>query len=1179
MLNNLDKFSLPEIEKQILKFWKEKDIFNKTEEKNKDKKSFVFYEGPPTANGKPGIHHVLSRSFKDIMLRYKTMNGFSVTRKGGWDTHGLPVELEVEKKLGLKTKKDIEKFGIAKFNKHCKESVWAYKDEWERLTERMGYWLDMEDPYITYKNSYIETLWWIISQAEERGLLYKAHKVVPWCTRCGTTLSSHELAQGYKNVKEPSVYVKFKLKNRQKAGKISLGNNAYILSWTTTPWTLPGNVALAVGEKINYIVAKEEETGDQYIIAEKLKDILDFDYKIIKKLKGRDLVNLKYEPIFNLDIRGLKGSSSTAFKVYSADFVNTEEGTGIVHTAVMYGEDDYKLGQEVDLPKIHIVDESGNFVKGIPGLSGKYVKDPATEGNIFGALKKNNAFFKKRSYEHEYPFCWRCDTHVIYYARDSWFIEMSKLKNKMIKSNDSVNWTPSHIKNGRFGEWLKGLKDWAISRERYWGTPLPVWECKKCDKRKVISSMQELSDLQKKSSNNFFLMRHGESTSNTTETVSSKLKTSEKFNLTEKGIKQVKESIKELKKKKIDLIYASDFARTKQTAEIIGKELGIKVKFDKRIRENDTGIFDGRSYKEYHDFFSSFKDKLNKRPPNGENLRDVSKRVGDFILDLEKQNKDKNILIVSHEYPLWIAETIMSGWGEEEAINIKKSDDNLFSLAKLKKVDYKYLPRNEWNIADLHKPYIDKVSFKCECGEEMERVEEVMDVWFDSGSMPFAQAHYPFEVESSAKKPKPEKYINFPAEYITEGIDQTRGWFYTLLSVATILGFKAPYKNVISLELVLDKNGKKMSKSKGNTVNPWEAADKFGMDTIRWFFYAANSPGEPKRFDEKELNKYLRNFIFTLYNSFVFLNTYKENKINLSKYKSENIIDKWIISRFEETKEKSNKLLEKYNITKASRELGSLVDDLSRWHIRRSRGRLQNPDTNKEFKEATQTLAFVLLETSKLIAPFTPFISESLYLSLSRVVTGYDFKESVHLEDWPKNNKKLIDNNLMENMKLLRSLATEGLAERQREGIKVRQPLSLLEISTEYKELTKNKKLLNILKEEVNVKSIRTNKKLEKEKVILNTRINKKLKEEGTTREFIRLIQQSRREANLEPKDEIELGLKTSKDLISIINKNKKLLKNKAKVISFKEKSLKNFDFEKDTKLEEHEIEITLRKL
>ena len=628
--------SIPEIEKKILEFWKENKIFEKSLKKKSPKGNFVFYEGPPTANGKPGIHHVEARAFKDVIPRYKTMQGYHVERKAGWDTHGLPVELEVEKALELKNKKDIENYGIEKFNRKCKESVWKYKEEWEKMTERMGYWIDMENPYITYNNSYIESLWWIIKQIYDKGLIYKGYKVVPQCPRCGTALSSHEVAQGYRSVKEKSIYIKFKLKNR---------NNEYILAWTTTPWTLPGNIALAIGEKIEYV--KIKHNNEFYYLAKNLLDKINGEYKIVEELRGKEMIGWEYEPLFGGVIKGDEKNAENAFKIYPANFVSTEDGTGIVHTAVMYGVDDYELGEKIGLPKIHTVNFDGTFNELVPQWKGKFVKD--AEKEIIEELEDRNILYNTEEYVHDYPFCWRCDSPLIYYARDSWYFEMSKLREKLIKNNEKINWVPEHIKEGRFGEWLRDVKDWAISRERYWGTPIPIWICEKCKEMKVIASR---------------------------------------------------------------------------------KELGVDDKFD------------------------------------------------------------------------------------------------------------------------LHKPFIDEIKFKCKCGGEMKRTPEVMDCWFDSGAMPFAQYHYPFENKNFIDRKE-----QFPADFISEAVDQTRGWFYTLLAISTMLGKESPYKNVICLGHILDKDGQKMSKHIGNVIDPILMIEKYGADVVRWYIYSVNQPGEPKRFSEDALKE------------------------------------------------------------------------------------------------------------------------------------------------------------------------------------------------------------------------------------------------------------------------------------------------------------------------------------
>lgn len=902
--------NLPEIEKRILDFWKKNKIFEKSLKKASSKGNFVFYEGPPTANGKPGIHHVLARAFKDLIPRYKTMQGYYVARKAGWDTHGLPVELEVEKELGLKNKKDVEDYGMEKFNEKCKESVWKYKGEWEKMTERIGFWIDLDNPYVTYDNNYIESLWWIIKQVYEKGLLYKGHKVVPQCPRCGTALSSHEVAQGYKNIKEKSVYVKFKIKNK---------DNEYILAWTTTPWTLPGNIALAVGEKIDYV--KIEQNSEYYYLAKNLLNKIDNDYKIVNNLKGKDLIGLEYEPLFPGVIKENEENAKNAFKVYSADFVSTEDGTGVVHTAVMYGQDDYELGEKIGLPKVHTVNLDGTFNELVPKWQGKFVKDIDPE--IIEDLKNRNLLYKTEEYAHDYPFCWRCDTPLIYYAKDSWFFKVSELRDNLIKNNFEINWIPKHIKEGRFGEWLRDVKDWSISRERYWGTPIPVWICESCGEMKVIGSREEI---------------------------------------------------------------------------------GVDDKFD------------------------------------------------------------------------------------------------------------------------LHRPHIDKIELDCQCGGKMNRISEVMDCWFDSGAMPFAQYHYPFE-----NKELIDKGMQYPADFIAEAIDQTRGWFYTLLAISTLLNKGTSYKNVICLGHILDKKGQKMSKHIGNVIDPWEMIEKYGADAIRWYVYTINSPGEPKKFDEQGLKESGRIFI-TLLNVVNFYKMFSSTKdkdkseVNLKGGDLKNVLDKWIVSKLNSLIENSTKQLDKYKITNTARNIEEFINDLSVWYLRRSRDRLKG-ENNDEKVRALKTLKWVTLNLTKLLAPFTPFIAEYIYKELKGE------KQSVHLENWPETEDRLINKELEEKMERTREICSLALQKRAEVGIKVRQPLQKLTINN--KKLTKE--FIDLIKEEVNVKEVVIGDKIE-----LDTKINPKLKEEGIMRDFIREIQALRKKQGLVPKDKIKVYYSEDKD---IIKKNKEEIK------------------------------------
>jgi len=1165
MLKNLDQFKLPDIENKVLKFWEEKNIFAKSLKKTRNNKKFVFFEGPPTANGRPGIHHILSRAFKDVILRYKTMMGFFVPRKAGWDTHGLPVEIEVEKKLGLRSKKDIEKFGIAAFNKKCKESVWEYKDEWEKMTKRIGFWLDLNNAYITYEKNYIETIWWILKEIWEKKLLYNSYKIVPWCVRCGTALSSHEISLGYKTTIDNSIFFKIRLRPNQNIGKFSVGENVYILSWTTTPWTLPGNVALAVGEKINYVLIKLKD--EFYILAKERLSALGWsEIEIVKEFLGKDLVGLSYDPLF--EVKPL--ASENSYKIFSADFVNTSDGTGVVHTAVMYGEDDYELGKKVGLPMLHTVDERGFFKEETGFLKGMYVKDQKTEDAIFDYLKSKNLFLKVEKYEHEYPFCWRCSTPLLYYARNSWFIKMSALKGRLIKVNEEVNWMPESIKYGRFGEWLKDLKDWAISRERYWGAPLPVWVCHSCGKKEIVGSIKELSLKLQPSRNNYILLRHGEALSNKENFLSSYPEVKESP-LTLRGVVQAEKAARMLKKEKIDLIFASDILRSKETAEIVGKKLNVEVVFDERLREINFGILNGKQNEEYHKYLPTYFQKFENSPPQGESLNDARRRIFSFIEDLEKTYSNKRILIVGHEYPLWLFYSIAKGFDFKETVKLKESvvGDFLKNGEILKNVKFEKAPRNLDGEIDLHKPYVDEVTFKCFCGGNMERVREVIDVWFDSGAMPFAQNHYPFS-----------KKLDYPADYIAEGIDQTRGWFYTLMAIAVLLSKKAPYKNVISLGLVLDKYGQKMSKSKGNIVNPWEVIEKYGADIVRWYFFTVNSPGEPKRFDESELQNILRQFVLLIYNSFVFYNTYGRRVNKVSKLS--NILDEWIYYRLLETKKAVIHFMDEYNIMNAGKVIEEFVNDISKWYIRRSRRRFQKRENDKDYEEASFTLYHILLELSKMLAPFMPFFAEALYKSLFK-----NKNSSVHLEELKqipsylkfknlKNNKRVINA-----MSKIRDLAGMVLRKRAEFGIKVRQPLSCLTLSSKAVGGIKYRRgdFLKILMDEVNVKEIKI--KDIDEDFILDTEITPELKEEGILREIVRVIQDLRQDAGLIPSKKVSVYINAGENMKRLILRNSEFLKSEINlgniVLGERVKNKGKIILEAETKIEGETLKVYLQ--
>lgn len=844
-----------EREKETLKFWKNNRVFEKTNEKTEGKPVFSFYDGPPTANGKPHIGHILTRVMKDIIPRYKIMKGYSVLRKAGWDTHGLPVELEVEKSLGIDGKQEIEAYGIEPFIKKCKESVWKYKGEWERMSDRVGYWVDMDHPYITYDNNYIESVWWSLKEIDKKGLLYRGFKIVPYCPRCGTALSSHEVAQGYKNVKEKSAYVKFALKSQR---------NTYFLAWTTTPWTLPSNVALCMNADENYARIKSGE--EYYILADALISAVfeEGTYEKIDVKKGKEYEFVSYEPLFDFYT-----GKDKAFYITCDGYVTLTDGTGIVHIAPAFGEDDAKVGRKYSLPLLQMVDEHGRFPQDTGYLSGLFCKD--ADKFILKDLKERNLLFKEQLYEHSYPFCWRCDTPLLYYARKSWFIKTTAFKDLIIRSNDSVNWMPETIRKGRMGNFLENLIDWGVSRERYWGTPLPVWVCEKCGKKHVIGSRKELHEL--------------------------------------------------------------------------------------------------------------------------------------------------------------------SGCDED---------------------------------IELHRPYIDKVTFPCECGGVMRRVPEVIDCWYDSGSMPFAQFHYPFENQDLFEK-------NFPADFISEAIDQTRGWFYVLLAISSVLFEKAPFKSCIVLGHVNDKDGIKMSKHKGNVVDPWSVLDKQGADAVRWYFYTSSAPWLPSRFAPEIVSEVQRKFLGTLWNTYAFFVLYAEiDKYDPSLYDIANVklsvMDRWILSELNTLIDFVDKGLDKYNITDTSRAIEKFTDNLSNWYVRRCRERFWGSDMSEDKIAAYTTLYTALTTLAKLAAPFVPFITEQIYGNL--VLPFYkNVPVSVHLTSFPVCDKAFIDTQLGETMDRVINIVSLGRTARNACAIKNRQPLSELFIRAD-KFDSLPEEYLDILKEELNVKKV-----------------------------------------------------------------------------------------------------------
>lgn len=1130
-------------EETILKFWNDNKIFQKTLTKSAPKGEFIFYEGPPTANGKPGIHHVESRVFKDAIPRYKTMQGFNVPRKAGWDTHGLPVELQVEKVLGFKSKKDIEEYGIAPFNKKCKESVFEHIDIWKSFTERIGYWADMDNAYFTFNNSYIESLWGVVGKINEQKLIYKDYRIAPWCPRCGTGLSSHELAQGYQDVTDISLYVKFKL-DAESTQKLCGTNaeNVYILAWTTTPWTLPGNVALAVGKDVRYVKIKPKDSEGIYILAKDLllKVFPEFNGAELGFLGSIDLIGLQYEPLFPYLKDNLPESEKTklenAFKVYAGDFVTTTDGTGIVHIAPMYGQDDFELATKNDLPKFHIVGEDGLYKNFCGDLSGRFVKEkdeagkPTLDVDIIKYLQENNLYFNKENYKHSYPHCWRCKTPLIYYARDSWYIRMSSLRDKLVAENQNINWEPDYIKEGRFGEWLREIKDWAISRERYWGTPLPVWMTADKSEMMVVDSVEALKKHSKRSGNTYRLMRHGKTDKNELGVWDCDIESN--AHLSEDGKKGVREAVKKLKEEgyKPDVVFVSQFLRTEETMHIVCEELGIgkeNIIDDKRLIEWYTGKeWNG---KPIEDFFKGVYEVAGKkfhyhRAEGGESYADVIKRAGEFIYEIDKKYKDKKILIVSH------ASVLKALFALDNLLDIDHIAEfhnhfPKYKNAEVRELDFVPLPHSENFEIDLHKPYIDEIELVSSTGLPMQRVKEVMDVWFDSGAMPFAQSAEQRGMDAEGRRKKTfNEYIDgiqYPADFISEAIDQTRGWFYTLHAVGVLMGHGNAYKNVICLGHLLDKNGKKMSKSLGNIIDPWEQINKFGIDAIRLWMYSVNQPGESKNYDEKTVDDINKKVFNLVSNVITFYELYRDKTLETNDVPDpSNVLDKWILLRLSETVVDVTSSLDNYKLLEPVRNMREFIGDLSTWYLQLSRDRFRDGDVG-----AKQTLYFVLKTLSKLLAPFAPFYAEHLYQNL-RIDND---RESVHLEDWPQgveSRKSKVESgedkeSLLKQMQKTREIVSLALDARMQADIKVRQPLAKILIKKSF-EVPEEFQVL--IRERLNVKSVEWTDEISTD-VELDTNITNELKEEGAVREIIRAVQDMRKKSGLTPSDPIVLNI------------------------------------------------------
>ncbi|MEI6420049.1 MAG: class I tRNA ligase family protein [bacterium] len=1122
-------------EEEILNFWRENKIFEATLEKAAPKGEFCFYDGPPFATGTPHYGHLLAGTIKDVIPRYKTMCGFHVNRKWGWDTHGLPIENIVEKELGLKSKKDIEDYGLKGFNEMARSRVMRYAADWKVVVPRMGRWVDMEKDYKTMDPSFMETVIWVFKSLYDKGLVYEGFKPMHLCPHCGTTLSNFEVAQGYKDITDISVTAKFLLADQSKT---------YILAWTTTPWTLPGNVALAVNPEIDYVKIKINE--EFYILAESRLAVIKEPYEIVEKVIGQNLIGLSYVPVFEYYVSDSSIKNiENGYKIYGADFVTTEDGTGVVHIAPAFGDDDLKLGQKNNLPFIQHVGYDGRFKKEVTDFVGQLVKPienpQLADIEIIKYLAGKGALYSKEKIIHSYPHCWRCHTPLLNYATSSWFVEVTKFRDDLVKANQSVDWTPNDIRDGRFGKWLEGARDWAISRSRFWGSPLPIWRCKDCEKIEVVGGVDDIKK-QTRGTNKYFIARHGEAENNVLGILS--CVADRPHHLTEKGREQVRMAAEDLKtKERIDYIYYSPFVRTKETTEIFAKVLGLNKEQlieENRLHEVNAGILDMKSDAEYQAYFGSREEKFYKTIEGGETHTEVKNRMTSVLYDLAKKYEGKNILFVTHNTPAWLMVAGALGDTPEQAIALRQEREFIHN-SEVKLIDFAPIPHNDSYELDFHRPYIDDVTWKCTCSGEMRRVPEVFDCWFESGSMPYAQYHHPFE---NLDKFNPEKDIGFSADFIAEGLDQTRGWFYSMLVIAVGLFGKSSYKNVVVNGIVLAEDGQKMSKSLKNYPDPMIVVDKYGADALR--YYMMSSPvvkAEDLRFSEKGVDEVMKKLIMRLNNVYTFFETYK-NDLKSEVFVSENVLDKWVVAKLKELAESMTSSLEKYELDRASRPLLDFVDDLSTWYLRRSRDRFKSEDIQDK-QWALQTTKQILLGYVKLLAPFMPFVAENLFQNLR---SDKDTK-SVHLESWPVLGALAAEEkDLLEKMVEVRKVVTLGLEARAKASLKVRQPLASLSLKDEV--LKGKEGLIGLLIDEVNVKEIKFN-NVQEVTVVLDTVITPELKKEGVFRDFLRSVQEARKITGLVVSDIVKMQIDTNETGENLIETFKEEISKVANVKEF----------------------------
>lgn len=1115
------KGPIPAREEEILDFWNKERIFERSLVKPAPKGEFIFYDGPPFANGLPHYGHILASTIKDAIPRYKTMQGYRVPRRWGWDCHGLPVENLVEKELGFKTKRDIEQYGIAKFNEAARTSIMKDVADWKRIIPRLGRWADMENDYKTMDASYTESVWWSFKTLYDRGLIYEGFKAMHLCPRCGTTLSNFEVAQGYQDIQDFAVTIKLPLIDEVRTS---------LLIWTTTPWTLPGNTAAAVNADATYVKAR---VGEEILIVAKdlahkvLGDVPD----IIGEIKGKELIGLRYEPPFDYFKNELHKHKTHAWHVYAAPYVTLTDGTGIVHIAPAFGEEDLALAQKEKIPLIHHVTDEGKFVATVVDFAHMPVKPKGrhmeTDAKIVANLRERGLLFKEEKVTHSYPHCWRCDTPLLNWAATSWFVNVGKLKKNLLSENKKIGWVPSSVGEGRFGKWLEGARDWAISRSRYWGAPLPVWRNKHTKEIKVLGSVDELLSLSRKSGNTYHVMRHGEAQSNVEHIFDSYGRPDN--HLTERGRQEVLESALELKKKTgVDIIVVSPILRTRETAKITQDVFDLPdsaVMVDERLREMGVGEYDGKSVLEWWAEQGAGKEPFLVAPKGGETYTQIRRRVGDVIFDIERRYSGKRVLIVTHECPAWLLHTVALRWTLEECA--QDSNDLLYlKVAEAKELPFTPYPHNANYELDLHRPYIDEIALGDSISGEWERVHDVFDCWFESGSMPFASNHYPFQKEDF----NPRRFFGlhpkgYPADFIAEGLDQTRGWFYSLIVLGTALFGRSPYKNVIVNGLVLAQDGQKMSKRLKNYPDPMDVVERYGADSLRYYLLSSSViRGEDLRFSERGVEDVSKKLIMRLDNVRSFYTLYADGTMRSSE--STLTLDQWILSRLGEFLSQTTAGFEAYELDGATRPLSSFIDDLSTWYLRRSRDRFKNDGEDKT--QALGTLRFVLYTLAQAMAPVMPFFADHVFRSIKEDGDP----ESVHLSMWP--SPIAVDDQLLKDMALGREVASRGLEAREKAGIKVRQPLGALTTKHELPDLIKE-----IVAAELNVKEVIANSALT-EDISLDLTLTDDLREEGMVRGLVRRIQEWRKEAGLTISDRPAYTLTVSAEEKEVAEKYKK---------------------------------------